>query len=142
VLKWLSSDAERVLEVAEREARLRRQAVGTPHLLLGLLADEAGRPGAVLRSMGFSVQEVRYEAGRKLGRHVGKPSRRRPMFSARVTAILDVARQEASRNSRDRVEPEDILLALVAEPEGKAAAILARLRPTDQGDPGMVSAAL
>jgi ATP-dependent Clp protease ATP-binding subunit ClpA len=138
----LSSDAARALEAAEREARLRRQAVGTPHLLLGLLADRGGRPASVLTTMGFSVSEVQYEAARKLGRQSSKPSRRRPIHSERVLAILDRARQEADARGDEPVEPEDILLALVADPEGKAASILARLRPTDQGDPGMVSAAL
>lgn len=140
--RWLTTDAARALAVAEREARVRRQAVGTPHLLLGLLADDDGRPAEVLRSMGFSVREVRYEAARKLGGHAGKPSRRRPAQSARVTETLERAIAEADRRGRSRVEPEDVLLALVAEPGGKAAGILARLRPSGQGDPGMVSAAL
>jgi ATP-dependent Clp protease ATP-binding subunit ClpC len=142
VPKWLSTDAARALEAAELEARLRRQAVGTPHLLLGLLADQAGRPVTVLTNMGFSVRQVQYEAARKLGRQSSKPARRRPARSARVEDILGRARHEATAQGRRTVESEDILLALVAEPEGKAAAILARLRPPAQGDPGMVSAAL
>ena len=140
--KWLTTDAARAFEVAEREARLRRQAVGTPHLLLGLLDDDAGRPAEVLRSMGFSVRQVRYEAARKLGSKAKKPSRRRPLQSDRVTEAFERARHEAAKRGRSRVEPEDVLLALVAESGGKAASILAKLRPAPQGDPGMVSAAL
>ena len=140
--KWFTSDVARALAIAENEARLRRQAVGTPHLLLGLLADDMGRPADVLRTMGFSVRQVRYEAARKLGGQAKKPSRRRPVHSARVSEVLERSRTEALRKGRSQVEPEDLLLALVAEPGGKAATILARLRPREQGDPGMVSAAL
>ena len=140
--KWLTTDAARALEVAEREARLRRQAVGTPHLLLGLLDNDLGRPAEVLRTMGFSVRQVRYEAARKLGSKAKKPSRRRPVQSSRVTEAFERARREAANKGRTQVEPEDVLLALVAETDGKAASILAKLRPSDQGDPGMVSAAL
>ena len=140
--KWLTKEADRALAAAEHEARVRRQAIGTPHLLLGLLADDRGRPAAALRSMGFSVRQVQYEAARKLGRVAAKPSRGRPARSTRVDEILERARDEAERLGRERVEPQDLLLALVAEPEGKAAAILERLRPSDEGDAGYVSAAL
>jgi ATP-dependent Clp protease ATP-binding subunit ClpA len=141
VAKWLTTEAATALTAAELEARLRRQAVGTPHLLLGLLADDRGRPAAILNSLGYSLRQVRYEAAHKLGTVAGRPARRRPGRSARLIEILDRAMQDARADGRSLVEPEDLLLALVAEPEGKAAAILERLRPPEQGDPGMVPAA-
>jgi ATP-dependent Clp protease ATP-binding subunit ClpA len=142
VPRWLTTEGARALAAAELEARLRRQAVGTPHLLLGLLADDRGRPAAILNGMGFSLRQVRYEAAHKLGTVASKPARRRPVRSTRVTEILDRAVQDANAAGRSLVEPADLLLALVAEPDGKAAAILERLRPSGDGDPGMVSAAL
>jgi ATP-dependent Clp protease ATP-binding subunit ClpC len=141
VAKWLTTEGARALAAAELEARLRRQAVGTPHLLLGLLADERGRPAAILDGMGFSLRQVRYEAAHKLGTLATRPSRRRPVRSTKVTEILDRALHEANAHGRRLVEPEDMLLALVADPGGKASRILERLRRTAQGDPDMVPAA-
>ena len=140
--KWLTTAGARAFEAAEREAKLRRQAVGTPHLLLGLLADPHDRPAAILQGMGYSLHQVRTETARKLGSVAPKPARRRPVRSTRVTEVLADAMDEAHADGRSLVEPEDMLVALLAEPEGKAAAILERLRPPAAGDPGMVSAAL
>jgi hypothetical protein len=92
--------------------------------------------------MGFSVREVRYAAARKLGPVASKPSRGRTSRSTRVIGIFERAMHEAGGAGRTRVEPHDLLLALVAEPSGKAASILESLRPAGEDDPGMVSAAL
>jgi ATP-dependent Clp protease ATP-binding subunit ClpC len=142
VPSWLSPEAEVALSVAEEEARQRRQAIGTPHLLLGLVADQDGRAADVLRAMGYSVPQVRYEAARKLGTRSQRPSRRRPVRSARVEDSLGRALAEAQRQGKGEVDPEDILLALVADPEGKAASILKRLPRTqaDDDDSGRESA--
>ncbi|MDQ1375104.1 MAG: ATP-dependent Clp protease ATP-binding subunit ClpC [Actinomycetota bacterium] len=138
VAKSLSKNASAVLRNAEAEARARRQAVGTPHLLLGLLADEQAAPAHVLAAMGFSVGDVRDEACRVVGRSARKASRRRPAYSVRAEAILERAIREAQAEGRGAVEPADLLLAIVSEPEGKAAAILNALRTaaadSDVGD--------
>jgi ATP-dependent Clp protease ATP-binding subunit ClpC len=135
VPKWLSRDASVVLRAAEAEARARRQAVGTPHLLLGLLTDEEGTPAQVLGAMGFAVRQVRYEASRTVGPTSTKPSRRRPVYSRRADAILGRALGAAQDDGRSAIEPTDLLLAIVSEPEGRAAALLNTLRPAaDTGD--------
>jgi ATP-dependent Clp protease ATP-binding subunit ClpC len=114
---------------AEREARIRHQAVGTPHLLMALLHDINARPAQVLSAMGYSVAQVRYEAARKIGRSKEKPSRRfRPELSERVEAAVDLALAEAAAAGRERANAEDLLLGLMTDPEGKAARLLARMR--------------
>lgn len=52
--------AKKVLEYAIAEARdAGHEAVGTEHLVLGLLRDEKGMAGQVLRSMGLTVEAAR-----------------------------------------------------------------------------------
>ena len=130
VPKWLSKDASAVLRTAEAQARARRHAVGTPHLLLGVLADEHGAGAHVLQAMGFDVRQVRYQAARVVGPTSSRPSRRRPVYSRRAEAILSRALGEAQAQGRRAIEPADLLLAIVTEPEGKAASILTALRPS------------
>ena len=126
-----------MLRAAEDEARIRRQTMGTPHLLLGLVRDEHGAAALVLESMGFPIGQVRYEAARKVGPIKDRERRRRlrPPYSPRAEAILSQAVDEARRNGRPQVGPEDLLVAVIAEPEGKAADVFGRLRARSEGVP-------
>ena len=51
--------ARRVLSLAHQEAeRLRHDYIGTEHLLLGLIREEGGVAGRVLRELGLEVNRV------------------------------------------------------------------------------------
>lgn len=102
--------------------------MGTPHLLLGLIADDGSTPAKALEAMGFSVSEVRTQVARKVGTTTGKPRRRRPDYSSRAEAILSRALSEAAGDGRSVVEPKDLLVAIVTEPGGRAAGVLNSLR--------------
>jgi ATP-dependent Clp protease ATP-binding subunit ClpC len=128
VSNWLSKAAKDALQVAEDEARRRRQSIGTPHLLLGLLADPNGRPADALASMGIPLPQILGELAHSIGRASSKPARSRPQLSARTELVLNRALEDAQRRGRDQVHPEDILVALVADPEAKAGSILKRMR--------------
>jgi ATP-dependent Clp protease ATP-binding subunit ClpA len=92
--------------------------------------------------MGFSVSQVRYEVARKIGAASGRPRRRRPAYSTRAEAMLSQALGEAHRHGRDVVQPEDLLVAIVTEPDGRAAGVLNRLRAEGAaGSEGRVPAA-
>jgi ATP-dependent Clp protease ATP-binding subunit ClpC len=121
-------DARMAMHAAREAARCRRQHVGTPHLLLGLVSDPNGRPAEALRSMGFSILEVEGAVLRKLGPPVGRSRRFKPGISDRLEQVLVVAEHEAARAGRRMVRAEDLLMALAADPDGKAARVLQRLR--------------
>jgi ATP-dependent Clp protease ATP-binding subunit ClpC len=129
VQEVFTEGARAALHVASEEARVRRQQLGTPHLLLGLLDDEAGRPAGTLRSMGLPVSDVRAEALRKIGPVLRRvPRRFRPPRSERVEAVLAAAAADARNEGYEAVDAEHLLVALLADPEGKAARLLHRLR--------------
>jgi len=51
--------AKRVLSLAHEEAeRLRQGTIGTEHLLLGLMKEEGGVAGRVLRELGLEAERV------------------------------------------------------------------------------------
>jgi ATP-dependent Clp protease ATP-binding subunit ClpC len=125
----LTGDARAVLAGAKHEARVRHQAVGTPHLLMALVADVGARPAQVLCAMGYPVPEIRYEAARTIGTRKDRPSKRfRPSLSPRVEVAIDLALAEAQAAGRERANAEDLLVGLLADPDGKAARLLARMR--------------
>jgi len=52
--------ARRVLALAHQEAeRMRQDSIGTEHLLLGLIQEEGGVAGRVLRDLGLEPDRVR-----------------------------------------------------------------------------------
>ena len=98
---------------------MRRQAVGTPHLLLGLLADEDGAPAHACGRWGSTSARCATRRPSKSAASTTKPARRRPCYSTRAEIILGRALEEARREGRNVIEPVDLLLAIVAEPEGR-----------------------
>ena len=51
--------ARRVLSLAQEEAeRLQHSYIGTEHLLLGLMREEGGVAGRVLKQLGLDIKEV------------------------------------------------------------------------------------
>jgi len=51
--------ARRVLSLAHKEAeRMKHAQIGTEHLLLGLLLDQGGIAGQVLRDLGLDIDSV------------------------------------------------------------------------------------
>lgn len=119
--------AQRVLRLAEEEARsLNHPAVGTEHLLLGLLREGDSVAARALKNLGVDLRAVREEV-RKVIRpgevHVGREIGLTP----RAKKVLELANEEARRQGVNYVGTEHILLGLIAEGEGVAAQVLSGL---------------
>ena len=58
-LQRFTQRARRVLSLAQEEAeRMRHNYIGTEHLLLGLLRDDGGVAGRVLRELGLDQRRL------------------------------------------------------------------------------------
>jgi ATP-dependent Clp protease ATP-binding subunit ClpC len=69
--------AKKVIEYAMREARdLSHNYVGTEHLLAGLVREQEGVAGRVLKGFGVRLEEVRQEVGKVTEREPGTPDPR------------------------------------------------------------------
>lgn len=110
--------AKSAMVLAAREAILfKHQAVGTEHLLLGLILEQEGIAGHVLRASGLTAEIVRTE----IESLTGYGSNRKQMdpylmpYSPRAKKVILSATDEAKRLEVPQVGTEHLLLALLRE---------------------------
>ncbi|NPV30061.1 MAG: ATP-dependent Clp protease ATP-binding subunit [Firmicutes bacterium] len=116
--------AQKVFLLAQEEARrLKHPAVGTEHLLLGLLREGEGIAAKALQTLGVDLQKLREEVEK-----VVAPGETRPGeevgLTPRAKKVLELAHEEGRRQGVSYVGTEHILLGLIREGEGVAARIL------------------
>ncbi len=118
--------ARRVLGLAHQEAeRMRHTQIDTEHLLLGLIREEGGIAGRVLRELGLDparVQEITarlFPAGTYSGGQID--------LSEDMQQVLKLALEEASRLGHQYIGTEHLLLGLIRLPESAAMQVLRRL---------------
>jgi ATP-dependent Clp protease ATP-binding subunit ClpC len=124
VFERFTERARQVVVLAQDEARLlKHNYIGTEHELLGLIREEEGLAARVLESVGLTVDDVRADVTRIVGRGQGTPSGQIP-FTPRAKKVLELALREALSLGHNYVGTEHILLGLVREGEGVAVRIL------------------
>jgi ATP-dependent Clp protease ATP-binding subunit ClpC len=124
VFEKFTERARQVVVLAQEEARmLKHNYIGTEHILLGLLREEAGVAAQVLKSLDITVERVRPEVMRIVGSGEEAVSRQIP-FTPRVKRVLELALREALSLGHNYIGTEHILLGLARENEGVAVRIL------------------
>jgi ATP-dependent Clp protease ATP-binding subunit ClpC len=120
--------ARRVVVLAQEEARLlNHNYIGTEHLLLGLLHDEAqGLARQALTELGVSAGAVREQIRVIVGAGERGPSGHIP-FTPRAKKVLELALREAMQLGTDYIGTEHLLLGLLREGQGVAAQVLSKL---------------
>ncbi|MBE0690722.1 MAG: ATP-dependent Clp protease ATP-binding subunit, partial [Anaerolineae bacterium] len=119
--------ARRVLSLAQEEAeRFQHNYIGTEHLLLGLIREEGGVAGRVLRELGLDQHRVE-ELVERMTRATTRVSTITPELSPGTKRVLELAVDEARRMGHHYIGTEHLLLGLVRLPEGVAIDILKRL---------------
>ncbi|HEX3566086.1 MAG TPA: Clp protease N-terminal domain-containing protein [Acidimicrobiales bacterium] len=126
--------ARSVLVLAQREARqLQHTAIGTEHILLGLIHEDGGVAAKALLSLDISleavrdgVEEVRASTAATTG-HGDTPTTGSPPFTRRAKKVLELALREALQLGHSYIGTEHLLLGLVREGEGVGAQVLQHL---------------
>jgi hypothetical protein len=119
--------ARRVVVLAQEEARfLNHDYIGTEHILLGLVHEEQGVAARALESLGISLEAVRAEVTKVVGRGEHPPTGHIP-FTPRAKKVLELSLREAIQLNHDYIGTEHILLGVVREGEGVAAQVLVKL---------------
>lgn len=120
-----ASPYRRALVWADEEARgLGHGYVGTEHLLLGLLREEA--TVRVLEALDIESTKAREQVIRVVGRRETGTGARRPL-TPRARRALELAENEALHSGCEYAETGHILLGLVRESKGAAAQVLYRM---------------
>jgi ATP-dependent Clp protease ATP-binding subunit ClpC len=123
--------ARRVLSLAHEEAeRLHHNYIGTEHLLLGLIREEGGVAGRVLRELGLEAARVKEMVERLSGQ--GRYSGGRIELAPGTEQVLQFAIEEARRMGHHYIGTEHLLLGLVRQGEGVAIEVLRRLGVTPE----------
>jgi ATP-dependent Clp protease ATP-binding subunit ClpA len=124
VFERFTERARQVVVLAQDEARaLKHNYIGTEHILLGLLREEEGLAARVLESLDVTVEEVRAQVERTIGRGEQPPTGQIP-FTPRAKKVLELALREALTLGHNYIGTEHILLGLARENRGVAARIL------------------
>ena len=105
--------ARRVLSLAHQEAeRARQNNIGTEHLILGLMDEEGGVAGRVLRDLGMTPERVREVVQRVSGASINFDPNRIEL-APETQQVLEYAIEEARRLGHHYIGTEHILLGLV-----------------------------
>jgi len=121
--------ARRVLSLAHQEAeRLRHSYIGTEHLLLGLIQDEGGVAGRVLRELGLEADRVQELIERLTG--TGQHRGGKLDLSPGTQQVLEFAVDEARSMGHHYIGTEHILLGLIRHGEGVAMDVLRKMGVT------------
>jgi len=124
VFERFTERARQVVVLAQDEARaLKHNYIGTEHLLLGLLREEEGLAARVLESFEITVEEVRAQVARIVGRGDEVTAGQMP-FTPRSKKVLELSLREALDLGHNYIGTEHVLLGLLREKEGVAVQIL------------------
>jgi ATP-dependent Clp protease ATP-binding subunit ClpC len=119
--------ARRVVVLAQEEARmLDHNYIGTEHILLGLIREGEGVAARALESLGISLEAVRQQVEKIIGRGQQAPSGHIP-FTPRAKKVLELSLREAKAFGHNYIGTEHILLGLIREGSGVAAQVLVKL---------------
>jgi ATP-dependent Clp protease ATP-binding subunit ClpC len=119
--------ARRVVALAQEEARiLNHSYIGTEHILLGLIGEGEGVAAKALESLGVSLDAVRQQVEKIIGRGQQAPSGHIP-FTPRAKKVLELSLREADGLGHNYIGTEHILLGLIREGGGVAAQVLVKL---------------
>ena len=127
VKELFTPNAKKVLLLAEKEARYySHQAVGTEHLLLGLIQETSGIAGKVLRELDVTMESIRDEIEQfTTFQAKEEDASKQPLqYSPRAHEIVTFAADEARKMQRKTVGTEHLLLGLLRNEDILASQIL------------------
>ena len=107
---------------------MRHNYIGTEHLLLGLMREEGGVAGRVLRELGLEADRVQEIVERLTG--AGSYREGRPELTPGTQQVLEFALDEAQKMGHHYIGTEHILMGLVRYGEGIALDVLKKLGVT------------
>jgi ATP-dependent Clp protease ATP-binding subunit ClpC len=124
VLEGYSAQARRAVSLATAEARrLHHPRVGTEHLLLGVLTDDASAAAQALHAAGARLAAARHKVVEACGADAGERPTTEPEYTPRAQRALERAARFARQDREPEVRTEHVLLGIL-DVEGLACQVL------------------
>jgi len=128
MLDKFTARARKVVLIAREEAtRLHHDAVGTEHILLGLIREGEGGAALVLRKFGLSLEMVRRQVEKLVPPGGGMRTVGDIPFTARAKSVIGHAVEESGLLNHNYVGTEHLLLGIIRETESVAVKVLTHL---------------
>ena len=120
--------ARKAMSFARKSAqRLKSEFIGTEHILLGILEEGGGTACAFLLSRGVDAEKVMAEVAKLITPTEPLSIQGQLPYSPRSKRVLELADETAAQLHQEIIGTEHLLVALVKESEGIAAAVLKAL---------------
>jgi ATP-dependent Clp protease ATP-binding subunit ClpC len=116
-----------IIYAKEEAERRNNDYLGTEHLLLAILREEDSIPITILKKMGLSIDEIRFEVERNLPVGSNLLTFGDIPFTPRAKKVLELSVEEARLLGHNYIGSEHLLLGLIREDEGIAGKILRNL---------------
>lgn len=128
-LEKFTQSAQQVLSLAHQEAeQFHHSQIRSEHILLGLIQENNGVAGRVLRELGVELERAREMVLRLTG--IGTITQARIDLSAEAQKIITLSVEEAQKMNSRYISTEHLLLAIVNSDEGLCEDVLAKLGVT------------
>ena len=137
----VTSESRRSIQLAREEARRLGQAVGTEHILLGILRCDQSHAVRALNALGVTLEAARDclqstlvivppPAGAAYSGSESEPKEPEPKITPHARRILEGSLREAVKRGEGYIGVEHLLLALLADSRNGATRTLEALRAT------------
>lgn len=112
---------------SQDEARIMgHNFVGTEQILLGMLADGDNEAAYILSERAISLETARQEVEQIIGLGSGFVAEEIP-FTPRAKRVLEIGLEQSKKLGHQHIEPNHLLLGILIENEGVAAAVVRQL---------------
>lgn len=119
--------ARTVMQLARQESTdFKHDYIGTEHILIGLIQEDAGLAAAALRQLGVTVDAVRTKLESMVPAS-DKPASNKVPFTPMTKKSLEIAVSKASELGHNYIGTEHLLLGIIEDEESVASRILLAL---------------
>ncbi|MBF0559055.1 MAG: ATP-dependent Clp protease ATP-binding subunit [Nitrospirae bacterium] len=116
-----------IIYAKEEAERRNNDYLGTEHLLLAILREEDSVPLTIIKKMGLTVDEIKFEVEKNLPIGGNILTFGDIPFTPRAKKVLELAIEEARLLGHNYIGSEHLLLGIIREDEGVAGKIIRNL---------------
>jgi ATP-dependent Clp protease ATP-binding subunit ClpC len=124
----LTEELINIIVLAQEESRrLGQNFVCTEQILVGTIREETSVAAKVLKSTGVTLEQVRIEVEKIIGRSSDLVTIDNVPFSPKAIRAIDLSEEEAQQLGSSRIDAEHLLLATLRIEDGIALQVLTNL---------------